>query len=213
MGFYRISSQLTDYILSSSTPGAADKYFEQIKAALQQLADLGVIGPIEALRTGTFQANPKETMTDEQMLENLKGDPDKRAQEVNQMYLVLNQLTRTGQLSSRARNLLERFMTNVWQPLDEGEVESEQEGQLRPGVVKGRRKSEPTHVPEIDEKTNVPRWMQTEERMIEDISRIRGEASKTYDLLVTAGVLEIIPDFEERKQRLAERKYSWAIFS
>jgi hypothetical protein len=207
MGFYRISSQLTDFILDKTTPSAAEKYFAQIKAAIHQLGDLGVMSPVEALRVARFQANPKETMTDDEMATQVGGEPRQAAQTVNQMYLVLNQLARTGQLGIRTQRLLERFMEGSWKPLDEGAIEEpEQEGQIAPGVVKGRRRAEPQEVPEIPEAGNVPRWEAPEERMIEEIERRKA----AFDLLVTAGILEIIPDLKERQARLAERKYAWA---
>jgi len=207
MGFYRISSQLTDYILDKTTPNAAEKYFDQIKAAIHQLGDLGVMSPVEALRVARFQANPKETMTDDEMATQVGGDPRHASQEVNQMYLVLNQLARTGQLGIRTQRLLERFMQGIWKPLDEGAVEEPaQEGQIRPGVVRGRRRAEPQEVPEIPEAENIPRWEMPEERMLEEIERRKA----AFDMLVTAGILEIIPSFKEREARLAERKYAWA---
>ena len=203
MGFYRISSQLTDYILSRSTPSAAEKYFEQIVEAFERLAETGSLTWDRARLLESFHANPKLNISDEEMLSKLPGTEEKKVRELNNMYKVLGGMERSGQLNIRTRKVLERFLESAWRPWSEAETIPE------PVVMRGRRK-EPTVVPEIEEKEQIPFWERGEERLLEDIERKNKKAAEfIYELATHAGILERVPDFKERLIRLAERKFAW----
>lgn len=120
--------------------------------------------------------------TDNEMLSSIPGDESKVRNLVSELYHLLTELINTTGVSQSTARAILDFK-NVYNSTGFDIVRS---GPPQPGegesVVKSR--------------TGTP------------VMKRRRAAS----LLVQAGILEIIPDFDERDVRLAERQYEWAKF-
>ncbi len=203
MGLYKLSSQFTDFVKTRSANPT--KILEQVSDAIEDLGDKGHPLPGGAAALEAFHSSNlgEEDVDDQFMIEHLGGET--AAPLLNKMYRVLGELTGTGKLDMVTRKVIETFLKS-WQPLPEPAK--------NPGVAGVIRREKPKDIKEVREEIVVPemdnrtRWSSPEDRMISRLDRER--VASLYNLFAKAGVLEKLPDFEERKVRLAERSFEWA---
>ena len=204
MGLYKLSSQFTDFVKARSANPT--KILEQVSDAIEDLGDKGVPVPGGSAALEVFHSfNPGGEDVDDQFMIEYLGS-ENAIPLLNKMYKVLGELTTTGKLDMVTRKVIETFLRS-WQPYPETARAT------GVGSVIRRKKPEAIEIeqeevklPEMESRT---RWSGPEDRMIARLDRER-VASSLYELFASAGVLEKLPDFEERKVRLAERSFEWA---
>ena len=232
MTIYKLSSQFTDYVLENYKPDSANNIFDQVAEAFQVKSQNDPKNNIWSM-LGAFHG-PKGK-TDEQMLETLEGTDNNKKRQLNLMYEVLKGLESTGRIDKVVRRILENFVTKQWAPQTVAKTETpKQPGEIRSGVVKGRVRERPLpeslleSLDEIEEPENIPRHMREQEMMNRRVQRSLDEQGKSelqklkqqaeaadkwasciFDLFITAGILETVPDIKEREARLAERAFAW----
>lgn len=202
MGLYKLSSQFTDFVAArSSNP---DRILTQVGEAIEHLGELNVPLPGDAPVVSAFHES--SSLTDDFMMNYLQGDPAEKAKVLNSMYEILGNLERTGKVDKITARTIEKFLES-FTPV-EAETEAEPPAdQIRPGVIRGRRGPK-QEVPEIEEHIGWNRFTAPEERMVARLDR--AEASiKLYKLLSFAGIIERVPDFNQRQARLAGRRFEW----
>lgn len=204
MGLYKLSSQFTDFVASrSSNP---DRILTQVGEAIEHLGELNVPLPGDAPVVSAFHES--DSLTDDFMMSYLQGDPTEKARVLNSMYEILGNLERTGKIDKITAKAIEKFL-EAYSPVEVPKPEVQEDpNQIRPGVIRGRRGPK-QEVPEIEEHENWNRFTAPEERMISRLDRTAGSNVQLWKLLAFAGVLERIPDFNQRQARLAGRKFEW----
>lgn len=204
MGLYKLSSQFTDFIKARSAN--PEKILEQVSDAIEDLGDKGHILPGGAAALEAFHSHTpgKEDASDQDMFDYLG---ENAAPIINRMYRVLGELVSTGKLDMVTRKVIETFLKS-WTPYPEEKVQTGVpgvSGVIRRKKPEGQEPVEEVKLPEMEARN---RWSSPEDRMIARLDRER--VASMYDLFAKAGVLEKLPDFEERKVRLAERSFEWA---
>lgn len=200
MGLYKLSSQFTTFVKArSSNP---DKILDQVSDAIEALGEMGVPLPGSAGVLEAFHAS--DDVDDEFILSHLGGMD--AAPIVNQMYEVLGQLVNSGKVDMVTRKVIETFLRSGLHRLEEPEKA------IAPTVIRRRRREEPAEEA-VEEAITEPfemgnRWERNEDRMLQRLDRER--TASVLSLFAKAGVLEYLPEFEERKVRLAERAFEWA---
>lgn len=205
MGLYKLSSQFTDFIKARSAN--PEKILEQVSDAIEDLGDKGHILPGGAAALEAFHSYTpgKGDASDQDMFDYLG---ENAAPVINRMYRILGELVSTGKLDMVTRKVIETFLKS-WTPYPEEKVQTGVpgvSGVIRRKKPEGQEPVEDVKLPEMETRN---RWSSPEDRMIARLDRER-VASSLYDLFTKAGVLEKLPDFEERKVRLAERSFEWA---
>src|SRR5690606_17674889 len=199
MVLYKLSSQFTDFVNSrSSNP---ERILSQVGDAIELPGELNVPLPGDAEIVSAFHESP--TLSDDFMMSYLHGDPASKAKALNSMYEILGNLERTGKIDKITARVIEKFM-QTFTPVKAPEPEANPE-EIRPGVIRGRRGPK-QEVPDIEEHVSWNRFTAPEEKMV---ARLDRTAVKFWTLLSLAGVLESVPDFNQRQLRLADRKFQW----
>ena len=182
--------------------------------AIENLGDIKNLDPYVAQMAGAFHEETP-SISDEDMMAEITGTPEDKARIINTLYTVLARLKGSDEMGRRVALVIENFLTKHYKPIQVPSTPTELPGQIRPGVVKrpGREKPPEAELTPIkDWSKTSPGYRSYQDRLDDAIDRRRSYASELYNMLVTAGVLERVPSFNERAARLAERKYAWAAF-
>lgn len=213
MVLFKVSSQLTNWLMARN-PGTASKYLDQIVDAFEHLGSLGSGDDFNWARM-TARFHKDESQTDAVMRDSLvgpDGDNNEANIQIDEMYKVLGRLEHTGLLDINTRKTIEKFLSDVWKPLtkEENTALPSLPEEVRPGVTRRKRRETPQIQVELE--AAPAKWERAEESMIRKLDK---NVFSVYDvgLFVKADILEIVPDFEEREVRLAERQYEWAKFA
>lgn len=206
MGLYKLSSQFTDFVKARSANPT--KILEQVSDAIEDLGDKGIPVPGGSAALEAFHSfNPGgEDVDDQFMIEHLGGE--NAIPLLNKMYKILGELTTTGKLDMVTRKVIETFLRS-WQPYPEPARATGVGSVIRRKKPEVEVVKEEVQLPEMEARN---RWSGPEDRMLDrlDRDRARERVASLYEMFAKAGVLERLPDFEERKIRLAERSFEWA---
>lgn len=197
MGLYRFSSQFTTFVNGHSTN--PERILNEVSNAIEHLGEMGVPLPAGSAILEAFHSS--DDLDDEFILSHLGGM--EAAPIVNQMYEVLGQLLTSGEIGGFTRKMIEKFLSSGYQKLEEparATVVRRKKPVVEEAIVEPAAEVEPFEMGN--------RWERNEDRMLSRLDRER--TASVYGLLAKAGVLEYVPEFEERKIRIAERAFEWA---
>lgn len=210
MGFYRTSSQFTEFVVKhSKTP---DVVLDQVEQAIDWIASQEQFGDLTSAELSTFHAATNPIITDEEIRDNINAPESVKNSVINKAYNILKEygfLRGTGKVDNRTSKLVESFFkTRV--PLIEKATP--------PIRVRNRVRQEVPDI-EIANLKRPTRFDRIEDRLLSQISRqedlgreplAKSKAAALYSLLTKAGLLEPVPSLKERSDRLTERTFKWA---